>query len=137
MTDAKLQYSIKVGKDYNLVLEKGKQYLDYHRDLVPKKSPASPIFISDVFQYALDLLADHLDIDFKNNDADLEIVDEEPKVDLEQELSDKMANNLEFRKNEYLAVAKMTPEMVTDYETNYKPGGLSCQEYLKFKAAGL
>lgn len=75
MKEAKLQYSIKVPSGYDKVIEKARKYLFEHPGTI-RKRPGNLIFISDVFQWALDMLADHLDINFRNNE-DIEIVGEE------------------------------------------------------------
>ena len=75
MKEAKFQYSIKVPSGYEKVVEKARKYLFEHPGTI-RKRPGNLIFISDVFQWALDMLADHLDINFRNNEA-IEIVGEE------------------------------------------------------------
>lgn len=135
MKETKLQYSIKLPQSYALVIGKGKQYLDQHRDLIKHKGVVSPIFIGDVVQYALDLLADHLGIDFKN-DEDLEFIDDF-KVSSEELLIRKMEDDPDFRSAEFKIAGKLDTKSLTEYQKDFKPKGLSLQEYVKFKELDL
>ncbi len=134
MKEAKLQYSIKVPPGYITVIAKGKEYLNQHRDLLPKKSLASPIFIADVFQYSLDLLADHLNVEFKN-EGDIEIV-ENPQIlkrTPEEKYLDRLQSDKIFKKREYKAQLTMTTEMTAEYTRDYRPKGISIIEYLEVR----
>lgn len=135
MKETKLQYSIKLPQGYALVIGKGKQYLDQHRDLIKNKGLVSPIFIGDVVQYALDLLADYLEIDFKN-DEDLEFIDN-VKVSSEELLVRKMEDEPDFRTAEFEIAGKLDTNALKEYEKDFKPKGLSLQEYVKFKELNL
>lgn len=137
MKDAKLQFSIKLPKGYNTVLAKGRQYLMEHPDLIGKYA-GKIVFVSDVFQWGLDMIADHLDIEFKNN-GDLEMV-ENPRMlgqTPEEKLLERLDTDKVFKAREYEATKRMTSEMYVEYDRDYKVKGISLTEYLTVKESGL
>ena len=67
-------YSVRLPPAYEKVLNEGRKYLNEHPDYVGKIGKL--IFVSDVFRYALDILADTLEIDFKVNNREIEFVSE-------------------------------------------------------------
>ncbi len=127
MKEAKLQYSIKLPDGYNTVLNTARKYLSEHPDLIGKYS-GKIIFISDVFQWGLDMIADHLELDFKNIES-IEIVDQPKTIKNEEWLLNKLDDDPVFRKECYQIISKFSKEQLDDYEANYKPKGISSVEY--------
>ena len=125
-------YSVRLPPGYEKVLNEGRIYLKDHPDLV-KKDPSKLIFVSDVFRYALDILADTLEMDFKN-DQDIEIV-EEPlgKLSSEEKLVKRMERDPLFRSEEFRLAGKLGTKLLQEYDNDFKPKGLSIQEFAKFK----
>jgi len=116
------------------VLNKGRKYLSEHPDLVNKMGKL--IFVSDVFRYALDVLADTLEMDFKN-DQDIEIIGPEEKLSLEEKLVKRMEGDRVFRSEEFRLAGKLDPESLIEYDLDFKPRGLSLQEFVKLKELDL
>ena len=130
MKEKSFTYSVRLPPSYEKVLNKGRKYLSEHPDLVQKQGKL--IFVSDVFRYALDILADTLEMDFQN-DQDIEIIEPLGKLSLEEKLVQHMERDPIFRSEEFRIAGKLDPESLLDYDLEYKPKGLSLQEYVKFK----
>ena len=127
-------YSVRLPPSYEKVLNKGRKYLSEHPDLVNKMGKL--IFVSDVFRYALDVLADTLEMDFKN-DQDIEIIGPEEKLSLEEKLVKRMEGDRVFRSEEFRLAGKLDPESLIEYDLDFKPRGLSLQEFVKLKELDL
>lgn len=77
--EAKIQYSIKLPPGYDRVVDNAIVHLKAHPNLVGKMK-GHIIFLSDVFRWSLDMLADYLEIDLKiEKNTDLVFVDAEKK----------------------------------------------------------
>ena len=135
MKEKSFTYSVRLPPSYEKVLSKGRKYLSEHPDLVNKIGKL--IFVSDVFRYALDVLADTLDMDFKNDDQDIEIIEPLGKPTLEEKLVQMMERDPIFRSEEFRIAGKLDPESLIEYDLDFKPKGLSLQEYVKFKELDL
>ena len=115
---------------YENVIWKILAHLQANPTVIGKKE-GDIVFTKDIYKFCVDCAMDHLEIDTFDNDVGIEIVDKKDKEWLLQ----KTADNPEFRKKEYLIAAKMTPEELKDYETNYMRDGISMQEYMVIKEA--
>ena len=127
-------YSVRLPPSYEKVLNSGRKYLSEHPDLVNKMGKL--IFVSDVFRYALDILADTLEMDFKN-DQDIEIIEPEEKLSLQEKLVKRMEGDRVFRSEEFRIAGKLDPESLIEYDLDFKPKGLSLQEFVKIKELDL
>jgi len=132
MKEKSFTYSVRLPPGYEKVLNEGRIYLKDHPDLV-KKDPSKLIFVSDVFRYALDILADTLEMDFKNDNTDIEIVEPLGKLSSEEKLIQHMERDPIFRSEEFRIAGKLDPESLLEYDLEFKIKGLSLQEYVKFK----
>jgi hypothetical protein len=129
----KLQYSIKVPLGYDKILAKGNQYLSQHKDLIPRKN-VNVVFISDVFVYALDLLADHLEIDIKV-EVDEEEIEFVPPVKNKDTYEEELWKDKHKRKEEYNLYKSLSEEQKEEYNDKYNSEGVSVSEYLAIKEA--
>ena len=100
-------------------------HLKAHPEVLGKQKSAK-IFIRDVYQFCVDSAMDILELDFKNNGENIEIVDNTKN---EEWLLNKLESDPEFRKECYQTITKFTKEQLDDYEANYKPKGVSSIEY--------
>ena len=105
-------YSVRLPPSYEKVLNKGRKYLSEHPDLVQKQGKL--IFVSDVFRYALDILADTLEMDFQNDDQDIEIISPEDKLTLEEKLLKRMERDPIFRSEEFRLAGKLGTKLLQE-----------------------
>lgn len=134
MKEKSFTYSVRLPPSYEKVLNVGRKYLSEHPDLVNKMGKL--IFVSDVFRYALDVLADTLEMDFKNID-DIEIVEPLGKLTPEEKLVQRMEKDAIFRSEEFRLAGKLDPESLIEYDLDFKDKGLSLQEFVKIKELDL
>ena len=107
------------------------------------KAAGSIIFISDVFTWGIKLIAKELNLDFTNG-LDVEFVEADTlpynKIEPSEKLTRKMEVNSEFRAEEYrlaLELSKDPKKPLVEYDRDYKPKGISLQEFVKMKELDL
>ena len=98
---------------------------------------------TDVFKYIFDIVADTLDIEISNG-KDIEFIETDTlpynEISPEEKLTRKMENNSEFRAEEYRLALELSKDPkcpLVEYDRNYKPKGVSLQEFVRMKELDL
>lgn len=138
MKTKKLTYSIKVPLELVEVIQAARKHLAHSG-----YKSGGIIFISDVFTWGLKLIAKELGIDLSNG-LKLEFVEADTlpfnETSPEEKLTRKMETNSEFRAEEYrlaLILSKDPKYPLVEYDRDYKPKGISLQEFIKIKKLDL
>jgi hypothetical protein len=135
---AVLKYSIELDEKYaGLIRTAMKHLADTNY-----KSVGKPIFVVDVFRWALGLVAEKLDYSFDGMALEFVEASELPRksIDPYERYLKRCESNKAFAIEES-RLAKILSEdpshPLWDYDENYKPKGISLQEFVKMKELDL
>lgn len=99
--EAKIQYSLKLPPNYDKVVTNALAYIKDKPNTIGKRR-GEVIFLSDVFKWSLDMIADYLEIDLKN-EANTELKFIEAETDKQETLLCSILSTKDFNfLNEYL-----------------------------------
>ena len=133
----KIRLTLELSDRYRPLIEAIREYL-----FKTGYKSGKTIFIKDVFKYALELVSDHIGFEIDDK-VDLEFTTASnlswKKETPEDKLQKKLERNNEFLREELRLARilsntdKWPSEPLKEYEKDYKPKGLSIQEYIKMK----
>lgn len=133
-----MTYSVNIPQELAEIIQEARKHLANSG-----YKPGGIIFISDVFTWGIKLIAKELNIDISNG-LNVEFVEAVTlpynKVSPEEKHIRKMEANSEFRAEEYrlaLELSKDPKKPLVEYDRDYKPKGVSIQEFVKLKELDL
>ena len=134
MPSAKLMFSVKVDRRYNELIIAAREYLTNNN-----YNAGKTVLISDVFRFGLDLIAKKIDFEISENSIEFVDADTLPVKDVtpKEKLIQKMEASKEFRTEEYRLAGILDTKLLQEYDRDFKPKGLSLQEFIKFKELDL